>query len=69
MATPSGVGCGRSLRCPAQRCTRLGSPYGAVNQGCTQSLADAFVVKGTAAGLDTSCAAKAPLTPFVLALP
>jgi pimeloyl-ACP methyl ester carboxylesterase len=46
-----------------------GAGHGAVNQGCTQSLADAFVVKGTAAGLDTSCAAKAPLTPFVLALP
>jgi pimeloyl-ACP methyl ester carboxylesterase len=46
-----------------------GGGHGAVNHGCTEGLADAFLIKGTAAGLDTSCTTKAPLTPFVLSLP
>ena len=46
-----------------------GAGHGAVNHGCTERLADTFVQKGTAAGLDIRCAWKAPLTPFVLSLP
>ena len=43
-----------------------GAGHGAINHGCAESLADRFVQRGTAAGLDTRCAAKAPLTPFTL---
>jgi pimeloyl-ACP methyl ester carboxylesterase len=46
-----------------------GGGHGAVNHGCTEGLADAFLIRGTAAGLDTSCTKRAPLTPFVLSLP
>jgi len=46
-----------------------GAGHGAVNHGCTERLADTFLQRGTAAGLDTRCAGKAPLTPFVLRLP
>ena len=43
-----------------------GAGHGAINHGCAERLADTFVQKGSAAGLDPSCAAKAPLTPFAL---
>ena len=46
-----------------------GAGHGAVNHGCTERLADTFLQRGTVAGLDTRCAGKAPLTPFVLRLP
>ena len=43
-----------------------GAGHGAVNHGCTADLANAFVLRGSAAGLDTRCTARAPLTPFVV---
>jgi pimeloyl-ACP methyl ester carboxylesterase len=46
-----------------------GAGHGAINHGCAERLADRFVQIGTAAGLDTRCAGKAPLEPFVLRLP
>jgi len=46
-----------------------GGGHGSVNHGCAERLADSFLQRGTAAGLDTRCTGKAPLTPFVLSLP
>jgi pimeloyl-ACP methyl ester carboxylesterase len=43
-----------------------GAGHGAINHGCAEALANELVRAGTAADLDTRCAAKAPLTPFVL---
>jgi pimeloyl-ACP methyl ester carboxylesterase len=43
-----------------------GAGHGAVNHGCADDLANAFVLSGSADGLDTRCAARAPLAPFVV---
>jgi pimeloyl-ACP methyl ester carboxylesterase len=43
-----------------------GAGHGAVNHGCAEDLANAFVLSGSADGLDARCAARAPLAPFVV---
>lgn len=43
-----------------------GAGHGAVNHGCTEDLADAFVVSGGSSASDVRCAERAPLTPFAL---
>ena len=41
-----------------------GGGHGVVDRGCLPALVARFVARGTAAGLDASCARRIPLPPF-----
>lgn len=43
-----------------------GIGHGAVQHGCIPALANRFLARGTAAGLDAACTARIPLPPFAL---
>ncbi|MGZ8687634.1 MAG: alpha/beta hydrolase [Gaiellaceae bacterium] len=43
-----------------------GMGHGVVQNSCVSALANRFLARGTAAGLDVTCAARVPLPPFVL---
>jgi hypothetical protein len=46
-------------------------PFGAHGgeSGCVDNLMRTFIAKGAVKGLDTSCVAKLPMTPFEIAAP
>ncbi|HVM56430.1 MAG TPA: alpha/beta fold hydrolase [Gaiellaceae bacterium] len=43
-----------------------GAGHGAIAYGCVPTLVARFVARGSAGGLDTACAARAPLPPFLV---